>query len=226
MVTSRAMTETIHIRPGLDGVLAKPAGGGTHGGVIVIHEWHGVNDSVRSLVDRFAAEGFVAIAPDLYHGEVAHDDTRAAELMNQLETSAALHDITATAQFLHAQGCKKVGIVGFCMGGAMAFAAATAVEGLSCAVPFYGIPVAAYWDAAKMRVPIQAHFAKHDGWAKADRAEALAHGVTQRGGHMELFTYDAGHAFMRANDPKVYDAKAAGTAWPRAVKFLHDHVDS
>jgi len=214
------MTETIQILPGLDGTLA---GRGTHG-VIVIHEWHGLNASVRALVDRFAAEGFVALAPDLYRGEVATDDARAAALMQKLETSAAMADIAATADVLRARGCTKIGIVGFCMGGAMAFAAASAVPGLACAVPFYGIPVATYWDAAKLGIPIQAHFARNDDWAKAERAEALARDVTARGGQMEVFVYDAGHAFMRATDPAVYDAAADRAAWPRAVAFLRAHL--
>lgn len=214
------MTQTIEIGSGLHGALATPKSG-TGPGLVVVHEWHGLNDGTRHLVDRFAAEGFVALAPDLYHGQVATDDARAGELMHAMKTSDAVAAIAATVKALKARGCEKVGIVGFCMGGAMAFAAASAVDGLACAVPFYGIPVAEYWDASKIRVPIQAHFAKVDGWAKADKAEALAEAVNARGGKMELHVYDAGHAFMREGDPKVYDAASAKVAWPRAVTFLH-----
>jgi len=213
------MTEAIEIRSGLSGALAMPKAG-TRAGVVVIHEWHGLNASVRGLVDRFAAEGFAALAPDLYHGGVANDDERAGALMHALKTSVAMDEIGASVRTLVARGCAKVGVVGFCMGGAMAFAAASAVDGLACAVPFYGIPTPEYWDAAKIRVPIQAHFAKVDGWAKADKAEALASAVNARGGRMELFVYDAGHAFMREGDARVYDAAAAKTAWSRAVSYL------
>lgn len=217
------MAETVEIGAGLSGALATPKGGAGPG-LVVVHEWHGLNDGVRALVDRFADEGFVALAPDLYRGEVAKDDERAAALMQGLKTSAAMVDVGAAVKLLRARGCAKVGIVGFCMGGAMAFAAASAVDGLACAVPFYGIPVAEYWDASKIRVPIQAHFAKVDGWAKAEKAEELARAVSARGGRMELHVYDAGHAFMRAGDPKVYDAAAAKTAWPRAVGYLRAHL--
>jgi carboxymethylenebutenolidase len=217
------MTETIQIRAGVNAAIAAPAGSAT-GGVVVIHEWHGLNDSVRAIVDRLAADGFLALAPDLYHGEVTTDDSRAASLMQALKTSAALDDVAACVQLLHARGCAKVGVIGFCMGGAMAFAAATTVDAVTCAVPFYGIPVADYWDAARMRVPIQAHFARHDDWAKPERAEQLAREVTQRGGHMELFVYDAGHAFMRSTDPKVFNAAAAATAWTRMLEFLRSHL--
>jgi carboxymethylenebutenolidase len=192
----------------------------------VAHEWWGLNDDVRSLCERFAGEGFVALAPDLYHGEHTTDATRAAQLMQELETPKAMEDLAATVAALRAHPrCNgNVGIVGFCMGGAMSFAAAASVEGIRCAVPFYGIPVAPYWDAARLRVPIQAHFAKHDGWAKPERAAKMRDEVDARGGSMELFVYDANHAFMRAGDPAVYSAESAALAWPRAVGFLHAHL--
>lgn len=217
------MTDTTQIREGLAGALALPASG-TGPGLVVIHEWHGLTSGVKRLVDRFASEGFVALAPDLYHGEVATDDARAGQLMHAMKTSVAMQDIAASVMALQARGCTKVGVVGFCMGGAMAFAAASAVDGLACAVPFYGVPMAEYWDATKIRIPIQAHFAKVDGWAKADLAQELANAVNARGGKMELHIYDAGHAFMREGDPKVYDAASAKIAWPRAVTYLHAHL--
>jgi len=116
---------------------------------------------------------------------------------------------------------KKVGVTGFCMGGAISFAAATTVMGLSCSVPFYGIPRADYFEAAKMRCPLQAHFAQRDDWARADRAQELADAVNARGGSMELFVYDAGHAFMREGDPAAYAPEQAKIAWARATEFLH-----
>ena len=103
----------------------------------------------------------------------------------------------------------KVGIVGFCMGGAMAFAAAGAVEGLVCAVPFYGLPRPDFFDPSKVKCPIQAHFAANDGWAVPDKAAAFRDGVNAHGGAMELHVYDAGHAFMREGDARVYDAASA-----------------
>lgn len=195
----------------------------TKHGVVVIHEWHGLVPSVHAIVERFVAEGFEAIAPDLYGGEVATDDAQAGQLMQQLVTRDALATIAASVAELKGRGCTSIGVIGFCMGGAMTFAAATAVDGIACAVPFYGIPVAEYWDAAKIRVPVQAHFAKVDNWAKAERAAELAAAVNARGGSMELFVYDAPHAFMRAGDPKVYNADAAATAWSRALAFLRAH---
>jgi carboxymethylenebutenolidase len=202
--------------------LAEPSSPTKHG-VVVIHEWHGLVPSVKAIADRFAAEGFLAIAPDHYHGQVATDDARAGQLMQAMVTRDAVAEIAQAVTFLRDRGCTSVGVIGFCMGGALAFAAAAAVEGLTCAVPFYGIPIAEYWDAAKMRVPIQAHFVRVDNWAKAERAEEMQKQIRARGGHMDLFVYDAPHAFMRADDPKVHNAEAAAAAWPRALDFLRSH---
>lgn len=220
------MTVRIRIAEGIDGELAVPEMPGAAPGLIVVMEWHGLNDGIRKLCDRFAAEGFVALAPDLYHGEVATDDARAGELMQAMSTRGAMEDIALGMATLRAspQSNGKIGIVGFCMGGAMAFAAAVAVDGLSCAVPFYGIPVEAYFDPTKVQVPIQAHFAKTDGWAKPELAAEFRDGVIAAGGTMEVFVYDAGHAFMRASDPAVYDEEAAKLAWSRAVAFLKTHL--
>lgn len=215
------MTVRIRIGDGVEGELAVPEATKAPG-VIVVHEWHGINDTVRDLCERFASEGFVALAPDLYHGEVATDDEAAAALMQKLSTSGAMEDIAAAVATLRAspQASGKVGVVGFCMGGAMAFAAAIAVDDIDCAVPFYGIPIEAYWDAAKVRAPIQAHFAQHDGWAKADRAAEYCEAVNAGGGSMELFVYDAGHAFMRPGEGGPYHAESAALAWERAIAFL------
>lgn len=220
------MTVRIRIADGVEGELAVPETSGPSPGVIVVHEWHGLNDTVRTLAERFASEGFVALAPDLYHGVVTTDDARAAELMQQLSTSNAMLDIAVAVKTLQEspQSNKKVGVVGFCMGGAMAFAAAVSVDDIRCAVPFYGIPIEAYWDPTKVRVPIQAHFAKHDGWAKPELATEFCAKVNANGGSMELHVYDAGHAFMRATDPSVYHPESAGLAWARTLEFLRRHL--
>jgi carboxymethylenebutenolidase len=220
------MTVRIRITEGIEGALAAPEGPGTAPGVVICHEWHGLNAGIEALCDRFASEGFVALAPDLYHGEVATNDERAAELMQALSTSAAMEDVAASVATLKAspQSNHKVGVVGFCMGGAMSFAAAVSVLGIECAVPFYGIPIDAYWDAEKVRVPIQAHFSATDAWAKPDRAREFEAAVNARGGQMELFVYDAQHAFMREGDASRYDAQAAALAWSRAIAFLRKHL--
>ncbi|MBX7192985.1 MAG: dienelactone hydrolase family protein [Sandaracinaceae bacterium] len=192
-----------------------------HGpGLIVVHEWWGLNDGIQALGARLAAEGFTVLVPDLYAGRVASDAAEAGALMQAMKTERSIEILGACVAELATRTGKKVGITGFCMGGAMAFAAAASLAGLACAVPFYGIPRADYFDAAKMRCPIQAHFAQRDDWARADRAAALAEAVNARGGRMELHVYDAGHAFMREGDPSVYSPAQAKIAWGRATEFL------
>lgn len=223
------MTERIQLE--VDGkttgaAVALPGGGGKHGAVIVVHEWHGLNHRFTGMVERLAEEGFVAIAPDLYFGEVADDDGRAAQLMHAMKTDTSLATFRAAAAWAkaHPRCNGKVAIMGFCMGGAMAIAAATHVKGLSGAVPFYGLPQTKYMHASDIGCPVQMHFAQRDDWAKASVAEALAESARAAGKDVSVFVYDAGHAFMRADDPSKFDAAAAKTAWPRATKFLHHHV--
>jgi carboxymethylenebutenolidase len=210
----------------LSGAIAEPAGTHHVGGVVVIQEWHGLNDQMKGKVDRFAKEGFLALCPDLYQGKVATSDQDAATLMNQLDWGHAVADIGATAAHLrgHARSNGKVGVLGFCMGGALAFAAALNVDGLACAVPFYGVPQIPLDQLAKIKIPVQAHFAKKDEWAKASVAEEIQKKSRAAGGHMDLYVYDAGHAFMRETDASKYDAPSAKLAWERTLDFLRKHL--
>ncbi len=181
-------------------------------GLVVVHEWWGLDPGIEAMGARFAAEGFTVLVPDLYDGRVTRDGAEAGALMQAMKTERSVEILEASVAELARRTGQKVGVTGFCMGGAMAFAAAS-LPGVACAVPFYGIPRADYFDAAKMRCPIQAHFAARDDWARADRAQALADAVNARGGRMELHVYDAGHAFMREGDPAVYSPTQAELAW-------------
>ena len=115
----------------------------------------------------------------------------------------------------------KVAVMGFCMGGALAFATACRVPGLCAVVPFYGVPTAADW--SKVDAPIQAHFASRDGWAKASSAKEIQAALAARNQPMELHVYDADHAFMNERRPEVHDPAAARLAWQRACDFIRQH---
>jgi carboxymethylenebutenolidase len=210
----------------LEGALAEPAGDGKVGALVVLPEWHGLNAQMKAKCDRFAGAGYLSLSPDLYHGKVATNDDEAGKLMGQLDWGRAVAEIGAAVAFLrgHARSNGKVGVVGFCMGGALTFAASRHLDGLACAVPFYGVPDLPMDEYAKVKTPIQAHFAKTDDWAKASIAEEIQKKVRAGGGHMDLFVYDAGHAFMREGDPSHYDAAAAKLAWERATEFLKKHL--
>jgi carboxymethylenebutenolidase len=210
----------------VEGALAEPAGTAKVGALVVLMEWHGVNAQMKAKCDRFAQLGYLALSPDLYHGKVARDDDEAGRLMGQLDWQKAVAEIGDAVAYLrsHPRSNGKVGVLGFCMGGALAFAASRYVEGLACAVPFYGLPQTPIDELAKVKTPIQAHFAKKDDWAKASVAEQVQSKVRASGGHMDLFVYDAGHAFMRDTDPSKYDADAAKVAWERTTEFLEKHL--
>jgi carboxymethylenebutenolidase len=210
----------------LEGEMAEPEGGGKAGGLVVIQEWHGLTDQMKGKVERLAKAGYLAIAPDLYHGNVAKNDDEAQELMGKVDWQQATSEIGAAAQYLRSNSRSngKVGVLGFCMGGALTLAASRFIDGLACGVVFYGIPQVPIDEFAKMKTPILAHFAKKDDWASPDKAEEIRKQVLAGGGSMELFIYDAGHAFMRDGDPSRFDAEASKVAWARTVEFLKKHL--
>ena len=207
------------------GALAAPAGDGKAGAVILIQEWWGLNDHIKSIADRLAAEGFLVLAPDLYHGTITKDSAEAGKLMQSLDRTRALTDIRGAfgALTAHARVNERVGVIGFCMGGAFSFAAAATIPALACAVPFYGLPDPSLrFDQAK--APVQAHFSRTDGWATPAGAERIQAELAQHDVPMELFLYDAAHAFMNDTRPEVYSPDNAKLAWSRAIAFLKKHL--
>ena len=208
------------------GELAEPSGSAKAPSVVLIQEYWGINAHVKSLVDRLAKEGFLVVAPDLYHGKIAKDAAEAGKLMTELDTLVAVKEIGAAAAYLkeHPRGNGKVGVIGFCLGGALTFAAACHVPGLDAVVPFYGVPPADKVDYSKVTAPVLAHFAKVDAWASVDKAEAIKKQVEAAGGSMQLEVYDAGHAFVNDTRPEAYDEKSAKLAWQRTVDFLKKHL--
>ena len=206
------------------GALALPAGAGKAPALVVVQEYWGVNDHVKSLVTRFAAEGFVALAPDVYRGAIAKTAEEAGRLMKGLDWGRAMGDVAGAVEYLraHPRSNGKVAITGFCMGGAITLLAATSIPGLAAAVPFYGVPPGADW--SKVSCPVQAHFAATDEWAKPSIALDIQKTVQERGGSFELNVYDAKHAFMNDTRPEVYSPEDAKLAWSRAVAFLKQHT--
>jgi carboxymethylenebutenolidase len=207
------------------GALALPAGAAKAPAVLLIQEWWGLNQQILGIAERWAGEaGVIALAIDLYRGVVTEDAAQAQDLMTKLDRARALADIGAGIDFLrgHPRSTGKVGITGYCMGGAYTFAAATTFPGISAAVPFYGLPPVADW--TKLEAPVQAHFAARDDWAKPELAQAIKEKVTALGKTMELHLYEADHAFCNDRRPEVYDAEAAALAWSRAVGFMKQHL--
>ncbi len=207
--------------------LAEPEGTTPAGAVVLIHEWWGLNDHSRDLARRLAKAGLLTLAVDLYDGKVAADAADAARLMGELDTYDAMDRVAGAVAWLraHARSNGKVGVTGFCMGGAMAFAAACHVPGLGAVVPFYGVPARDKVDYTKVTAPIQAHFAKNDEWASVAKASAIRDELKEHDRPtMDLCVYEAGHAFVNDTRPEAYHAPSAHLAWERMVGFFQQRL--
>lgn len=211
------------------GYLAVPEGG--YGpGVIVIQEWWGLTDHIKDVSDRLAAEGFVALAPDLYGGWITHDGDEAGEMMSKLPAEEGAKQLAAATDFLlthDATTSKSLGTVGFCMGGGFVLAlAAQQGEKISAAVPFYGVGQGVPESYTGLTAAVQGHYANEDQMYPPEKAQAQEEQIrTESGADVEFFYYDAGHAFH--NDENLigtYDAERAKLAWDRTVSFLRDKV--
>jgi carboxymethylenebutenolidase len=211
------------------GYLALPAAG-SGPGLIVIQEWWGLTSHIKDVTDRFAAEGFVALAPDLYGGTTTHDGDEAGRLMGELPVAGAARDLGGAVDHLlglEAVTSSTVGAVGFCMGGGFVLVLA-AQEGarVGAAVPFYGVLKEDYPDLSGLTAPVQGHFGEEDGFTTPDAARALAERIAAESGVTpEFHFYPAGHAFF--NDENLlgtYDKEQADLAWQRAVAFLRQNV--
>lgn len=196
-------------------------------GVIVLQEWWGLNDHIKDVTDRFADAGFVALAPDLYHGELATSPDEARKLSMALNISQASDEVGAGARCLLSMpevSPKKVGAVGFCMGGQLALcAAAQHPDVISACVDFYGAHAKAALDPAKLQVPVLAHFGTADPIVKRGDAAALVNALSEAGKFVDAYYYDGvGHAFFNETRPAAYNPTAAALAWDRTLAFLRD----
>jgi carboxymethylenebutenolidase len=203
-----------------------PAGEGP--GLIVIQEWWGCVDHIKDLCDRFAAEGYVALAPDHYHGRQTKSPDEAGKLFMALNIAQAGTEMRGAAEYLHAHPAvspKRVGVLGFCMGGQLAlFAAQEHGDRIACGVDFYGVHPHVRIEPSRVKVPVLGHFGLHDNSVPVDGVKALAAGITAAGGSFEAHFYDAGHAFFNDTRPTAYNAAAASAAWERTLEFLGKHL--
>jgi carboxymethylenebutenolidase len=210
-----------------EGYLAIPASG-SGPGLLVIQEWWGLVDHIKQLCDRFAEAGFVALAPDHYHGQQTRSPDDAAKLFMALNIAQAGREIRGAAEYLLSHAAvkpKKVGAVGFCMGGQLAlFAAAEHGDRISCAVDFYGVHPNVKIDPASLKAPVLGHFGTRDHSVPAETVNQMAAAVRAAGGVFETHFYEADHAFFNDTRPQVYSKAAAEIAWPRTIDFLKRHL--
>jgi carboxymethylenebutenolidase len=204
------------------------------GAVVVIQEWWGLNDQIRGVAERLAAAGYTALVPDLYRGRTAVEANEAHHLMSGLDFGqAAQQDIRGAVQHLKAHGAAggKVGVTGFCMGGALTVLALTMVPEADAGVVWYGLPPLEFVDASKIRAPMMAHWATQDGAFPIANVDALEEKLRAAKVRYEGHRYLAHHAFANetAQGPRriaitQYDAAWAQVAWDRTLRFFGAHL--
>lgn len=212
------------------GYLAVP-GSGSGPGVVVIQEWWGLVPHIRDVADRFAAAGFVALAPDIYHGVTTTEPDEAGKLLMGLAMDRAAKDIAGAAKYLVSRSettGDKVGAIGFCMGGSLALWSATLAPEVVAAVGFYpAIP----WEKMRPDWPsyqgktAMIHAAEGDGGPEADGIQQAAKAVEAAGGTAIVHGYPGtGHAFFNDTRPEVHHAEAAALAWDRTVALFRESL--
>jgi len=210
-----------------EGYLALPESG-PGPAVVVVQEWWGLVPHIEDLTDRFAAAGFVALAPDLYHGRTAKSPDEAGRMLMELDAERAEKEIAGAGEFLLARpecSSKKFGVVGFCMGGALAQYAASKNGSVGAAVSFYGgfRKLSIDWEA--LQAPITLIYGENDQGVPPQQGRELAAKLKAMGKEVDLVVYpNAGHAFFNDTRPEAYNAEAAGDAWRRTVDFFRRNL--
>lgn len=195
-------------------------------GVILIQEWWGINDHIRDLAGRYAEEGYLCVAPDLYRGRVTKDKEEASALMHALEIEDGLETIRAALESAEeTYGVKKFAITGYCMGGTFALRAACEMPQLKAAAPFYGdIPEEDVLQ--KLSVPTLFIAGKRDAWINQEKVQQLKEIAAKHSLPVEAISYDADHAFFNDTRPEVYNPEAAKDAWVRVQEHFRNYLDT
>jgi len=192
--------------------------------VVVIQEWWGLNDHIKDIANRYADEGFIAIAPDLYRGKVAANSEEAGKMMQALKIEDGLDTIKNSVEAARTKyALSHFGITGFCMGGTFALRAACELEGFSAAAPFYG-DVPGEDVLQKLKTPTIFISATKDGWINSEKVAALEEAAEKYELPIHSVKYEADHAFFNNTRPEVYDETAAKDAWALVIGFSNDKL--
>jgi carboxymethylenebutenolidase len=212
------------------GYLVRPDGDGPFPGVVVIQEWWGLDDHIKDVAERFATEGYIALAPDLYRGEIAEEPDDARRLAMELELDQALLDIQGAVNYLTAQPDaepKHAGVVGFCMGGRLTMMMSYRGENVGAAVVFYGGGVQPSDDDLRaISAPLLGIYGEADAGIPVDRIQEWDAKLDAFGKTHEIIIYpDAPHAFFN-NERPSYRPEASADAWKRTLDWLSKHLSS
>jgi carboxymethylenebutenolidase len=207
--------------------LAQPSGNEPKPAVLVIQEWWGLDDHIKDIANRFAQEGFVALAPDLYHGQVTTEPDEARKLIMELDMAEAVKEIQQGIAYLKQQpfvAGPKVGVVGFCMGGGLVLQTAVVEDNMGAGVAFYGRPLSAD-EAKKVKAPLLGLYGAQDNSIPVDGVKTMQAALTEAGTENDFHIYEgAQHAFFN-NTRESYNAQAAADAWPRTLEWFRQHLE-
>ena len=207
----------------IPGYYAVPEAGDEAPGIVVLQEWWGLNDQIKGVADRFAKEGYRALVPDLYRGDVALDRAEAEHLMTRLDFGdAATQDIRGALKHLKSGGT-KVGVIGFCMGGVLSILAAARTDDADVAIPWYGLPPEGSMEPGDIKIPLQGHYALKDEHFTPAQVDALEAKLKEAGVNYEFYRYEADHGFGNETGER-YNQEAAKLAWQRSLDFLAKHI--
>jgi carboxymethylenebutenolidase len=219
-------TETLNLHTSRGATTAHVAlpEGETTTAVVLIQEWWGINDHIRDLAGRYANEGYLCVAPDLFRGKLAKNTDEAGKLMQGLAIEDGLETIQAAiAEIKRTYHVHKIGITGYCMGGTFALRAACEINELAAAAPFYGdIPEEDV--LKKLSVPTLFIAGKRDAWINPEKVNQLIEAARKYNLPVEVVSYDADHAFFNDTRPQVYDPEAAADAWKRVLDLFKKHL--
>ncbi len=211
----------------VSGYLSQPSG--LKGpGVVVIQEWWGLVPHIKSIVDRFAQSGFIALAPDLYHGKAAKSPNEAEKLMMALNIDKAEKDLSAAIAYLKehpGNSTGKVGVIGFCMGGALSLYAASKNPDVDACVVFYGGHPKVNPDLPSLTAPVLGIYAQNDGFVTPAVVKELEQRMQKLGKSFEPHIYPGTeHGFFNDDRPGIYNKAAAEDAWKRTLDFFRTHL--
>jgi carboxymethylenebutenolidase len=198
-------------------------------GVVVLQEWWGISGAksdIKEIAERFAAAGYTALAPDLYHGVATEEPDEAGKLLMALSVPQASKDMRGAIEHLRGLTGKPVGTVGFCMGGALSlYAACENPEGVAACVDFYGGHPAIKPDLAALKAPLLGLFAERDGFVSPQVVKALDEQLTTLGKAHEFTIYPgADHAFFNSHRPEIHDPEASADAWRRMLAWFGQYL--
>ncbi len=222
-ITTRSVTFRVNGEQA-SGHEARPVGTGPFPGVVVIQEWWGLEPHIKDVAERFAREGYYALAPDLYHGQVTEEPDEAMKLTRALDRDLAVKEIEAAIRHIKSQPSsnKKVGVIGYCMGGGLAFAAAINSRNVDAANPYYGGVPNPVEQVERIQCPLMAFFSATDRGVP-ENVPVLEQTLKRFGKRAECRIYDAPHAFFNDRRPS-YREEAAKDAWQRTLAFFQQHL--